>query len=148
MWTIHLRNHDKLGRSRSCYKSRQLILRVSFSCISLEEKSFTLSVSARTPPATGVVPVQEQLVWGLGRAWVWHSDYRWFSGWGKLWFRAAYVRNPLWASPFFEVEPDWIICHGEEVSRSHDCHLEIHLSSAAAWTGLSWGLQMKGRYWI
>lgn len=50
------------------------------------EGVFTLPVLARATPATGVVPVQEKLVWGRHRTGVWHRDYRWRSGWGKLRF--------------------------------------------------------------
>ena len=81
------RKHKKLGRCQGSYGSAlnllELTVRVS---LSPKEKSFTLPVLAGATPASGVVPVQEQLVWGRRGAAVWHRDYRWCSMWGKLRF--------------------------------------------------------------
>lgn len=102
--TNHKSNIDKLVRSERHYKSQQLILKVFFLP---SVRTRRLCQRGRLPPLV-VVPVQEQLVWGLGRAGVWHSDYRWFCGWGKLRFCAAYLRNPLWASPHSWGEEVWL----------------------------------------
>lgn len=50
-------------------------------------------------------------------------------------FRAEYLRNPLWASPFSEVALDWIISRREEASESPGCYWELYLSRTAARIG-------------
>lgn len=114
----------------------ELIVSVFFFLHQSGEKSFTLPVLARATPATGVVPVQEQLVWGSCRAGVWHRDYRWCSGWGKLRFSCWISEKSIVSFTFSEVELDWIICRWEEVSKSPDCYWELYLSCTAVWIGL------------
>lgn len=101
----------------------------------VREKSSTLPVLAQTTTATGVGPVQEQLVWGHCRPGVWHGDYRWCSGWGKLRFLCWMSEKSIVSFSFSWVAFDWIIGRREEARESSVCYQELHcISTSAAWT--------------